>query len=187
MMINNTLWIDDDYIKKAYPLPYNFDNGSLYPLINMAQVTSARDLIGACLYDRIVEGVDAQDLNTEETELFGYLQYYVAFATIKSASNLLATDIGNTPSGRDNLSDPEVVSHLKKEVAEKMTYMEGRVLDLILNTQTLLDTATGGDCADDNSGVNQRFKDKINDTYTSPIFLRKRSDDCGGSSFSPCD
>ena len=176
-MINNSLWIDDDYIRKAYPLPFTFDENALYPLINMAQVIKAQDIIGSCLYDRIVEGVENMDLSVEEAELFSLLQYYVAFAAIHSASNLLGSDIGNTPSGRDNLSSPEMISSLKKELRENLTYMEGKIIDLILNTNSLLSIATGGDCADGKSNVNKRFKDLLNDTYSSAIYLRPFSGD----------
>jgi hypothetical protein len=176
-MIETTLWIDDEYIKRSYPLPFTFNNESLFPLIQSAQYIKAQDLIGTCLYEVMVDGVENETLDADQQELFKLLQYFVALHTIRSAANLLSTDIGMTPSGRNNLSNPEVVDSIKQELAESITSIEGRVLDLVLNTSSLLDTATGGDCADDNSQVNQRFKDKLNDTYSSPIYFRKRYDE----------
>lgn len=168
-MISKILFIDDDYLYGAYPLPKKLDRDVLISIIDMEQFSSIQDLLGEALYADIETKVSAQSLNATEEGLFKLIQYSLAMYSARAAATLLRSAIGRTKNEEQGLNSFSL-DGIINAVDSKISYINQKIIDYILGDATLKAKAEEAD------------KDKFNpsDNYNSSVFypVDNISDDC---------
>ena len=147
-MITQTLWVDDEYIYKNFPLPKRLDRGVVYSIIQMQQFTSIQDNIGTCLYEDLEDKVAAETLNATEQELFKLLQYSLALYAANGIISFLRTQFGATRIEERQL-DQSALDGIANGLESKINYVNKRIQDFIKNNATIYAIATGSSCTGD--------------------------------------
>lgn len=144
----DSVWIDDTYIYRSFPLPEKMSRDSLLSLVQLEQFTSIQDLLGTCLYEDLTEKVDSQTLSESEQELFKLVKYALALYTSKAAISILRTETARTKN-EENKQDQYVLDTIHSTVESKINYVNARVTNFITANTAIHDIATADGCTDD--------------------------------------
>lgn len=144
----DSVWIDDAYIYRAFPLPERMSRDSLLSLVQLEQYTSIQDLLGTCLYEDLTTKVEAQTLSAEEEELFKLVKYALALYTSKAAISILRTETSRTKN-EERQQDQYVLDTIHSTVESKIAYVNKRVTNYITSVTAIHDIATADGCTDD--------------------------------------
>lgn len=144
----NIIFIDDNYIYKNFPLPKRLDRGALLALIQLEQFTSIQDLLGTCLYEDLESKVLAETLDADETGLFKLVKYSLAMYSVKSAIAILRSEAVRTKN-EENKSDQYTLDAISSTVESKLSYINKRIVNYILEHEDIKDIATADDCEND--------------------------------------
>jgi hypothetical protein len=156
----DTIFINDEYVYKTYPLPQRLDKGTLYPIISLEQVTSIQDLLGSALYEHLYTKVTNQTLTTDEAKLFKLVQLSLSLYSVRSAVTFLRSATSKTKN-EEQKSDQISLDSIISAVDSKISYVDKRVVNFIKSKPTILTIAQSSD--------NDKFVEE--DTYNgSPIF-----------------
>jgi hypothetical protein len=156
----DTIFINDEYVYKTYPLPQRLDKGALYPIISLEQVTSIQDLLGSALYEHLYTKVTNQTLTTDEAKLFKLVQLSLALYSVRSSVTFLRSATSKTKN-EEQKSDQISLDSIISAVDSKISYVDKRVVNFIKSKPTILTIAQSSD--------NDKFVEE--DTYNgSPIF-----------------
>lgn len=147
-MITQTLWVDDEYIYKNFPLPKRLDRGVVYSIIQMEQFTSIQDNIGTCLYEYLEDEVAAETLSGTEQELFKLLQYSLAMYSANGIISFLRTQFGATRIEERQL-DQSSLDAISNGLQAKINYVNKRIQDFIKNDTAIYAIATDASCTGD--------------------------------------
>jgi hypothetical protein len=140
----DTIFINDEYIYKTFPLPQRLDKSTLYPLVALEQTTSIQDLLGSSLYQHIYDAAGGQTLTTLEQEFFKLVQFTLCLYTVRSAVTFLRSATLKTKT-EEQKSDQVSLDAIVSAVDSKISYMEKRVVNFIKDNQSLLDIAIVSD------------------------------------------
>jgi hypothetical protein len=140
----DTIFINDEYIYKTFPLPQRLDKSTLYPLVALEQTTSIQDLLGSSLYQHIYDAAGDQTLTTLEQEFFKLVQFTLCLYTVRSAVTFLRSATLKTKT-EEQKSDQVSLDAIVSAVDSKISYMEKRVVNFIKDNQSLLDIAIVSD------------------------------------------
>jgi hypothetical protein len=140
----DTIFINDEYIYKTFPLPQRLDKSTLYPLVALEQTTSIQDLLGSSLYQHIYDAAGDQTLTTIEQEFFKLVQFTLCLYTVRSAVTFLRSATLKTKT-EEQKSDQVSLDAIVSAVDSKISYMEKRVVNFIKDNQSLLDIAIVSD------------------------------------------
>jgi len=156
----DTIFINDEYVYKTYPLPQRLDKGTLYPIISLEQVTSIQDLLGTALYEHLYTKVTNQTLTTDEQELFKLVQLSLALYSVRSSVTFLRSATAKTKN-EEQKSDQTSLDSIISAVDSKISYVDKRVVNFIKSKPAILTIAQSSD--------DDKFVET--DTYNgSPIF-----------------
>jgi hypothetical protein len=147
-MITQTLWIDDEYIYKNFPLPKRLDRGVVYSIIQMEQYTSIQDNLGTCLYEHLEDEVAAQTLDATEQELFKLVQYSLAMYSANGIISFLRTQFGATRIEERQLEQSSLDA-ISNGLDSKIAYVNKRLKDFIKNNSSIYAIATAAGCTGD--------------------------------------
>jgi uncharacterized small protein (DUF1192 family) len=170
----NIIFIDDNYIYKNFPLPKRLDRGALLALIQLEQFTSIQDLLGTCLYEDLEGKVDAETLSSDEEGLFKLVKYSLAMYSVKSAIAILRSETARTKN-EENKSDQYTLDAISSTIESKLSYINKRIVNYILEHEDIKDIATADDCEND------LFQE--DDVYQGSVYYPhdgKTSTDCDG-------
>lgn len=160
----DVIFIDDNYLYQNFPLPKRMDRGALLAIIQLEQFTSIQDLLGSCLYEDIEAKVLAQTLTTEEEGLFKLVKYTLAMYTAKAAISILRTETARTKN-EEAKQDQYILDTISSTVDSKLSYINKRITNYILDNATIKAIATADGC--DNDLFNEE------DTYQGSVFFPK--------------
>jgi hypothetical protein len=156
----DTIFINDEYVYKTYPLPQRLDKGTLYPIIALEQTTSIQDLLGTALYEHIYTKVDAQTLNADEQELFKLVQLSLALYSVRSAVTILRSGTSKTKTEEERANQSSLDTIISA-IDSKISYVDKRIVNFIKSKPALLTIAQ--------SSSDDKFVEE--DVYNgSPIF-----------------
>lgn len=144
----DVIFIDDNYLYQNFPLPKRMDRGSLLALIQLEQYTSIQDLLGTCLYEDIEAKVLAETLNTAEQGLFKLVKYSLAMFSAKAAISILRTETARTLN-EEGKQDQYVLDTISSTIESKLSYINKRITNYILDNETIKTIATAEGCTDD--------------------------------------
>jgi hypothetical protein len=171
----DVIFIDDNYLYQNFPLPKRMDRGALLAIIQLEQFTSIQDLLGSCLYEDIEAKVLAQTLTTEEEGLFKLVKYTLAMYTAKAAISILRTETARTKN-EEAKQDQYILDTISSTVDSKLSYINKRITNYILDNATIKAIATADGCDND------LFDE--DDSYQGSIFYPengKDDTDCSGT------
>ena len=157
----DVIFIDDNYLYQNFPLPKRMDRGALLALIQLEQYTSIQDLLGTCLYENIEAKVVAQSLNTAEQGLFKLVKYTLAMYSAKAAISILRTATATTKA-EEQKQDQYILDTISTTVDSKLSYINKRITNYILDNAAIKAIATADGCDND------LFDEE--DTYQGDVF-----------------
>lgn len=160
----DVIFIDDNYLYQNFPLPKRMDRGALLALIQLEQYTSIQDLLGTCLYEDLEAKVLAQTLSATEQGLFKLVKYTLAMYSAKAAISILRTETARTKN-EEGKQDQYILDTISDTVDSKLTYINKRITNFILDNDAIKNIATADGC--DNDLFNE------DDTYQGSVFYPK--------------
>ena len=177
----DVIFIDDNYLYQNFPLPKRMDRGALLALIQLEQFTSIQDLLGTCLYEDIEAKVVAQSLNVSEQGLFKLVKYTLAMYSAKAAISILRTATATTKA-EEQKQDQYILDTISTTVDSKLSYINKRITNYILDNEAIKAIATADGCNND------LFDEE--DTYQGDVFYPQdgiiyKSCEDGGVSYNP--
>jgi len=177
----DVIFIDDNYLYQNFPLPKRLDRGALLALIQLEQYTSIQDLLGTCLYEDIEAKVLAQSLNVSEQGLFKLVKYTLAMYSAKAAISILRTATATTKA-EEQKQDQYILDTISTTVDSKLSYINKRITNYILDNAAIKAIATADGCDND------LFDEE--DTYQGDVFYPQdgiiyKSCEDGGVSYNP--
>jgi hypothetical protein len=134
------LFIDDAFLAEQYPVPSNIERKNILTTIKIAQIDLI-DLLGKCLYDRLEEGLQAEDLTADEAILYDYCKMYLVFATAKQLLEFVSIE--------RTLSKEIDVDRTIQSADDRLGYMKDRIQRFINKTKALKDITNGVGCYDE--------------------------------------
>jgi hypothetical protein len=137
------------------------DRGDLLALIQLEQYTSIQDLLGTCLYEDIEAKVLAETLNVAEQGLFKLVKYTLAMYSAKAAISILRTATATTKA-EEQKQDQYILDTISTTVDSKLSYINKRITNYILDNAAIKAIATADGC--DNDLFNEE------DTYQGDVF-----------------
>lgn len=140
----DTIFINDEYVYKTFPLPQRLDKSSLYPIIALEQATSIQDLLGTALYDHIYDAVQNETLTTDEQELFKLVQLSLALYSVRSAVTFLRSATSKTKT-EEQKADQISLDGIVSAVDSKISYVYKRVVNFIKSKPAILTIAQSSD------------------------------------------
>jgi len=144
----DVIFIDDNYLYQNFPLPKRLDRGALLALIQLEQFTSIQDLLGTCLYEDIEAKVVAQSLSTSEQGLFKLVKYTLAMYSAKAAISILRTATATTKA-EEQKQDQYILDTISTTIESKLSYINKRITNYILDNPILKAVATADGCDND--------------------------------------
>jgi len=177
----DVIFIDDNYLYQNFPLPKRMDRGALLALIQLEQYTSIQDLLGTCLYEDIETKVLAETLNVAEQGLFKLVKYTLAMYSAKAAISILRTATATTKA-EEQKQDQYILDTISTTVDSKLSYINKRITNYILDNAAIKAIATADGCDND------LFDEE--DTYQGDVFYPQdgiiyKSCEDGGVSYNP--
>jgi len=177
----DVIFIDDNYLYQNFPLPKRLDRGALLALIQLEQFTSIQDLLGSCLYEDIEAKVLAETLNVSEQGLFKLVKYTLAMYSAKAAISILRTATATTKA-EEQKQDQYILDTISTTVDSKLSYINKRITNYILDNAAIKAIATADGCDND------LFDEE--DTYQGDVFYPQdgiiyKSCEDGGVSYNP--
>ncbi len=177
----DVIFIDDNYLYQNFPLPKRLDRGALLALIQLEQFTSIQDLLGTCLYEDIEAKVLAETLNVSEQGLFKLVKYTLAMYSAKAAISILRTATATTKA-EEQKQDQYILDTISTTVDSKLSYINKRITNYILDNEAIKAIATADGCNND------LFDEE--DTYQGDVFYPQdgiiyKSCEDGGVSYNP--
>lgn len=160
----DVIFIDDNYLYQNFPLPKRMDRGALLSIIQLEQFTSIQDLLGTCLYEDLEAKVLAQTLSATEESLFKLVKYTLAMYSAKAAISILRTETARTKN-EEGKQDQYILDTISDTVDSKLTYINKRITNFILDNDAIKNIATADGC--DNDLFNEE------DTYQGSVFYPK--------------
>ena len=160
----DVIFIDDNYLYQNFPLPKRMDRSALLSIIQLEQFTSIQDLLGTCLYEDLEAKVLAQTLSATEESLFKLVKYTLAMYSAKAAISILRTETARTKN-EEGKQDQYILDTISDTVDSKLTYINKRITNFILDNDAIKDIATADGC--DNDLFNEE------DTYQGSVFYPK--------------
>ena len=157
----DVIFIDDNYLYQNFPLPKRLDRGALLALIQLEQYTSIQDLLGTCLYEDIEAKVLAETLNVAEQGLFKLVKYTLAMYSAKAAISILRTATATTKA-EEQKQDQYILDTISTTVDSKLSYINKRITNYILDNAAIKAIATADGCDND------LFDEE--DTYQGDVF-----------------
>jgi hypothetical protein len=157
------------------------DRGALLALIQLEQFTSIQDLLGTCLYEDIEAKVLAETLNVSEQGLFKLVKYTLAMYSAKAAISILRTATATTKA-EEQKQDQYILDTISTTVDSKLSYINKRITNYILDNAAIKAIATADGCNND------LFDEE--DTYQGDVFYPQdgiiyKSCEDGGVSYNP--
>jgi hypothetical protein len=137
------------------------DRGALLALIQLEQFTSIQDLLGTCLYEDIEAKVLAETLNVSEQGLFKLVKYTLAMYSAKAAISILRTATATTKA-EEQKQDQYILDTISTTVDSKLSYINKRITNYILDNEAIKAIATADGCNND------LFDEE--DTYQGDVF-----------------
>lgn len=160
------IFIDDNYLYQNFPLPKRLDRAALLSIIQLEQYTSIQDLLGTCLYEHLESQVFDQELTTDETALFKLVKYSLAMYAAKATIAIMRTGAANTKNEENN-QDQFVIDALVSQIENKGKYINARIVEMIKDTTSLKNIATGDNCeSDDKFNENDVYQGSVYYPYT---------------------
>ena len=144
----DVIFIDDNYLYQNFPLPKRLDRGALLALIQLEQYTSIQDLLGSCLYEDIEAKVVTQTLSTSEQGLFKLVKYTLAMYSAKAAISVLRTATATTKN-EERKQDQYILDTISTTIDSKLSYINKRIINYILDNPILKAVATADGCDND--------------------------------------
>jgi len=177
----DVIFIDDNYLYQNFPLPKRLDRGALLALIQLEQYTSIQDLLGTCLYEDIEAKVLAETLNVAEQGLFKLVKYTLAMYSAKAAISILRTATATTKA-EEQKQDQYILDTISTTVDSKLSYINKRITNYILDNAAIKAIATADGCDND------LFDEE--DTYQGDVFypqdgITNKTCEDGGVSYNP--
>lgn len=160
----DVIFIDDNYLYQNFPLPKRMDRGALLSIIQLEQFTSIQDLLGTCLYEDLEAKVLAQTLSATEESLFKLVKYTLAMYAAKAAISILRTETARTKA-EEGKQDQYILDTISSTIDSKLSYINKRITNFILDNDAIKDIATANGC--DNDLFNEE------DTYQGSVFFPK--------------
>jgi len=157
----DVIFIDDNYLYQNFPLPKRMDRGALLALIQLEQYTSIQDLLGTCLYEDLEAKVLAETLNVAEQGLFKLVKYTLAMYSAKAAISILRTATATTKA-EEQKQDQYILDTISTTVDSKLSYINKRITNYILDNAAIKAIATADGCDND------LFDEE--DTYQGDVF-----------------
>jgi hypothetical protein len=157
----DVIFIDDNYLYQNFPLPKRMDRGALLSLIQLEQFTSIQDLLGSCLYEDLEAKVLAQSLSSDEEGLFKLVKYTLAMYSAKAAISILRTETARTKN-EEGKQDQYILDTISSTIDSKLSYINKRITNYILDNATIKAIATADGCDND------LFDEE--DTYQGSVF-----------------
>ena len=157
----DVIFIDDNYLYQNFPLPKRLDRGALLALIQLEQYTSIQDLLGTCLYENIEAKVLAETLDATEQGLFKLVKYTLAMYSAKAAISILRTATATTKA-EEQKQDQYILDTISTTVDSKLSYINKRITNYILDNEAIKAIATADGCNND------LFDEE--DTYQGDVF-----------------
>lgn len=142
------IFIDDNYIYKNFPLPKRLDRGALLSIIQLEQYTSIQDLLGSCLYEKIEKNVKDKTLSTAEEKLFKLVKYSLAMYSANSVISMLRTESARTRNEEQG-QDQQSLDAISSAIESKLSYINKRIVNFILENPILKAVATADGCDND--------------------------------------
>lgn len=142
----NTYLITESWLKEYTPFGEWCDVRLIVPFIKVAEDVDIRSLIGKEQYDRLIEGIDNNDLTTNENTLLDLLKPADAYAALAHAMPFLGIQIRG--SGVVKTANPNIENATKGEVEmleERMrsiyNYYAQRVINYLCDNSSLFPLA----------------------------------------------
>ena len=144
----DVIFIDDNYLYSVFPLPKRMDRGALLALIQLEQFTSIQDLLGTCLYEDLEAKVLAETLDVAEQGLFKLVKYTLAMYSAKAAISILRTETARTKN-EEGKQDQYILDTISSTVDSKLSYINKRITNYILDNASIKAIATADGCDND--------------------------------------
>ena len=138
------LFVNDEYIRKNFPIPERMDSEQIEGFIKASQLTHLTSLTGYCFYEYIEDKVVAESLTAEEVEIYQIMQYLTGMHTYQMCNEFLKTEVSNTKAEESWASI--------RSIDDKISAMKSQINSIearfrrVLESSSVLDEATGEDC-----------------------------------------
>lgn len=100
------LLISENYLRSAFMISDNVQSKFILPAIKDAQDTHFQTVVGSCLYRRLLDGVEHDDLNDQEKMLLRIAKRYIGLMAIAELCVIATFKINNI--GLNKTSDENV-------------------------------------------------------------------------------
>ena len=155
-MATGIQFLTEEWLKDNTPLTDNIDVKEIYPFINAAQDIYIKDKLGKGLYDRLWDGIDNNNLNSDEINLLVLIRPCLAYYIVYEALPFLNAKIRNigvveTADAKQANADRADRKELRAEVLRKAEYYLVRINNYLCTNYALFpeyDHSTCGCCGD---------------------------------------
>lgn len=140
------LFINDEYIRKNFPIPERMSTSMLEGFIKASQITHLQSLTGWCLYEDIEQKAIDQTLTSDEMVLYQNMQYLTGMYAYKMVCEFLKSEIANTRNEEQSVSSRSIDDRISA-MSGQISSVETRFRRILEGNETILETAVGnGDC-----------------------------------------
>ncbi len=169
------LFINDEYLKKNFPIPARMDTKQLEGFIKASQLTHLTSFTGWCLYEYIEQKAIDQTLTAFEIKVYQIMQYLTGMYAYQLANDFLKSEVANTKHEESSSSRASIDDRIYA-MESQITSIEARYRRELEADSTeandLLDIAVGsGDCG-------YEYGDSYNDSVISFPYISNDSNEC---------
>lgn len=104
--MTDILLISENYLRSAFMISDNVQSKFILPAIKDAQETHYQTIVGSCLYNRLLDGVENNDLTEAERNLLNISKRYIGLMAIAELCTITTFKINNI--GLNSTSDENV-------------------------------------------------------------------------------
>lgn len=112
--MKNVLLISENFLRTNFQISENLQSQFIIPAIRNAQFIKYQTVVGECLYNRLLEGVEEGDLTDEEKLLLEHSKMFIAYSAIAELCEITSFKINNI--GVNQTGDDRVTNYSVKDV-----------------------------------------------------------------------
>lgn len=143
--------ISENYLRTNFQLSDNLQSKFLIAAIENAQEVYYQSIIGSCLYNRLLEGIEKDDLTEAEKHLLDISKRYIGFMVMSELCEITSyklnnAGVNNTGDDRMNVFSVKDVQFIKKQFVNKADFYAKNIQRYLLQNQKLFPELSCCDC-----------------------------------------
>lgn len=150
-MDKKVLLVSENYMRSSFQISDNVQTKFLISSIENAQEMHFQTVVGSCLYNRLLEGVENNDLSEVEKELLTIAKRYIGYMTISEIVVISTIKINNIGANRTSDENVETLNvsdtmYMKNYYIQHADFYKKRLQEYLLKNYSEFPELTSCDC-----------------------------------------